>query len=211
MLFTFPSRYWYTIGLSRVFSLAGWTRQIHAGLHVSRATQGDAMRKLTSDTGLSPSAVPLSRGFSSTALCNIAALQPRRGRNLRGLGSSPVARDYWGNHCYFLFLRVLRCFSSPGSPPLSEDAAPSARRVVPFGNPRVEGHLHLTAAYRSLSRPSSPVRAKASAVCPYLLLPYLPLIRQAVPIKEMTDAPGQGMSYSLYLPDAVYSDDGNAR
>ena len=184
MLFTFPSRYWYTIGLSRVFSLAGWTRRIHAGLHVSRATQGDAMRKLTSDTGLSPSAVPLSRGFSSTAPCNIAALQPRRGRNLRGLGSSPVARHYWGNHCYFLFLRVLRCFSSPGSPPQSEDAAPSARRVVPFGNPRVEGHLHLTAAYRSLSRPSSPVRAKASAVCPYLLLPYLPLIRQAVPIKK---------------------------
>ena len=33
-----------------------------------------------------------------------------------GLGSSPVARHYWGNHCYFLFLRVLRCFSSPGSP-----------------------------------------------------------------------------------------------
>ena len=34
-----------------------------------------------------------------------------------GLGSSPFARHYWGNHCYFLFLRVLRCFSSPRSPP----------------------------------------------------------------------------------------------
>ena len=31
--------------------------------------------------------------------------------------------------------------------------------VVPFGNPRVEGCLHLTAAYRSLPRPSSPLRA----------------------------------------------------
>ena len=30
-----------------------------------------------------------------------------------GLGSSPVARRYWGNHVCFLFLRVLRCFSSP--------------------------------------------------------------------------------------------------
>ena len=28
--------------------------------------------------------------------------------------------------------------------------------VVPFGNPRVNGYLRLTAAYRSLSRPSSP-------------------------------------------------------
>lgn len=31
-----------------------------------------------------------------------------------GLGSSLFARHYLGNHCYFLFLRLLRCFSSPG-------------------------------------------------------------------------------------------------
>src|SRR5438874_11160822 len=31
-----------------------------------------------------------------------------------GLGSSLFARHYLGNHYYFLFLRVLRCFSSPG-------------------------------------------------------------------------------------------------
>ena len=48
----------------------------------------------------------------------LAVLQPRQGRNPVGLGYSPVARHYWGNHCYFLFLGVLRCFSSPGSPPL---------------------------------------------------------------------------------------------
>ena len=39
MLFTFPSRYWFTIGLSDIFSLAGWSRRIHTGFHVSRATQ----------------------------------------------------------------------------------------------------------------------------------------------------------------------------
>ena len=32
--FTFPSRYWFTIGLSGVFSLTGWSRRIH---RVSRA------------------------------------------------------------------------------------------------------------------------------------------------------------------------------
>ena len=32
-----------------------------------------------------------------------------------GLGSSPFARRYSGNRCFFLFLRLLRCFSSPGS------------------------------------------------------------------------------------------------
>ena len=31
------------------------------------------------------------------------------------LGSFPFARRYSGNRCFFLFLRVLRCFSSPGS------------------------------------------------------------------------------------------------
>ena len=32
-----------------------------------------------------------------------------------GLGSFPFARRYSGNHYCFLFLRLLRCFSSPGS------------------------------------------------------------------------------------------------
>ena len=33
-----------------------------------------------------------------------------------GLGFSDFARHYFRNHYCFLFLRVLRCFSSPGSP-----------------------------------------------------------------------------------------------
>ena len=47
---------------------------------------------------------------------NHAALLPPHGRNRAGLGCSPFARHYWGNHCCFLFLRVLRCFSSPRLP-----------------------------------------------------------------------------------------------
>ena len=42
VLFTFPSQYWYTIGLSGVFSLTGWCRQIQAGFLRSRLTQGTA-------------------------------------------------------------------------------------------------------------------------------------------------------------------------
>ncbi len=77
-----------------------------------------------------------------------------------GLGSSPFARHYLGNHYYFLFLRVLRCFSSPRSPHnYCRDDRSSTCRVFPFGDPRINGYLHLTAAFRSLSRPSSPVRA----------------------------------------------------
>ena len=40
-------------------------------------------------------------------------LLPRQCLNIIGLGCSAFARHYWRNHCYFLFLRVLRCFSSP--------------------------------------------------------------------------------------------------
>ena len=42
-------------------------------------------------------------------------------------------------------------------------------RVPPFGNLRFIRYLLLTAAYRSLSRPSSAPSAKASALCSFLL------------------------------------------
>src|SRR5690606_5210664 len=38
--------------------------------------------------------------------------------------------------------------------------------VAPFGDPRIKGYSHLPVAYRSVSRPSSPVHAKASTSCP---------------------------------------------
>ncbi len=47
VLFTFPSRYWSTIGLREVFSLGGWSRRIRAGFPVSRVTQ-DTGRLLSS-------------------------------------------------------------------------------------------------------------------------------------------------------------------
>ena len=50
-----------------------------------------------------------------------------------------------------------------------QDDRPSTCRVAPFGNPGIKDYLHLPPAYRSLSRPSSPPRAKASTVCPCLL------------------------------------------
>ena len=54
VLFTFPSQYWFTIGLSGVFSLTGWSRQIHTEFHVFRATQDTTRVKQYSNKGLSP-------------------------------------------------------------------------------------------------------------------------------------------------------------
>ena len=68
VLFTFPSRYLFPIGLSGVFSLGGWSRRIHAEFLVLRATQDTAMSKHASDTGLSPSAGALSSALPLTCL-----------------------------------------------------------------------------------------------------------------------------------------------
>ena len=42
MLFAFPSRYWFTIGRQRVFSLGEWSPQFPTRLHVSGGTQDTA-------------------------------------------------------------------------------------------------------------------------------------------------------------------------
>ena len=40
VLFTFPSRYWFTIGRQIVFSLTRWSSQIQTEFHVFRLTWG---------------------------------------------------------------------------------------------------------------------------------------------------------------------------
>ena len=46
VLFTFPSRYWSTIGHRGVFSLTGWSRRIHTEFHVLRITREIRQRKV---------------------------------------------------------------------------------------------------------------------------------------------------------------------
>ena len=54
-----------------------------------------------------------------------------------GLASSAFARHYWRNLCWFLFLALLRCFSSGGSPHTA---------------------ILFTAWWLSFSQPGSPIR-----------------------------------------------------
>ena len=88
-----------------------------------------------------------------------------------GLGSSHFARRYFGNRCFFLFLRLLRCFSSPGSRYTTMDSWYSdwsfSSRVSPFRYLRINGYLLLPEAFRSLSRLSSALSAKASTLCSF--------------------------------------------
>ena len=84
-------------------------------IKVSRVSMysGSCSLSLASLTGLSPS----SAGFPKTVLLAFeminAVRTPERTRS--GLPSFPFARRYLENRCFFLFLRLLRCFSSPGS------------------------------------------------------------------------------------------------
>ena len=121
---------------------------------------------LISCTRLSLSLAGLPRPFYYLPHCHIAVHTPSCTHN--GLGSSAFARRYLRNRCFFLFLRLLRCFSSPGSPPYvmdwRMDDGGFLRRVSPFRYLRINGYLLLPEAFRSLSRPSSALSAKASTL-----------------------------------------------
>ena len=159
MLFTFPSRYWFAIGLTGVFSLTGWSRWIRAEFHVFRVTQDTTTSRHASDTGLSPSMILLSSRFSSHAMYNSAVLQPQRCVATTLVWALPRSLATTGGIInLFSIPRGTKMFQFPRfASPLSSDTHVLRGWVVPFGNPRVKGYLHLTAAYRSLSRPSSPL------------------------------------------------------
>src|SRR4026208_109109 len=64
VLFTFPSRYWFTIGRQGVLSRRGWSPQIRTGFQGSRATREHRKeaRRLSS-TGLLPAVAAPSMAF----------------------------------------------------------------------------------------------------------------------------------------------------
>ncbi len=116
-----------TIGHQEVFRLSEWSRQIHSTLHESAATREhhhtptthfrlpDSHRLWSGFPTCSTNTQP--NAERSVALSNDVP-QPRT-RNpyqvshAHGLASSAFARHYSRNHQCFLFLRVLRCFTSP--------------------------------------------------------------------------------------------------
>jgi hypothetical protein len=213
VLFTFPSRYSFTIGHRIVFSLGRWSCQLQPGFHVSRPTQeqnpdgepnfaygaltlyGGAFQRAPARS-CSPSEEPA--GPSGPVLLPPADNGCSLSRP-HGLGSSPFARRYSENHGCFLFLRVLRCFSSPGSPRTGYEFTCTMTghhpgRVPPFGHPRINARLQLPVAFRSLPRPSSPSCAQASTPRPLRLIP-LTLQQKKSPHYALS-----ALLYNLFTP-----------
>ena len=114
ILFTFPSRYQFTIGLSVVFSLTRWCWQIPTRRLRPRGTQDTTSKQICFNYGAVTLFGPSSQKVQFAILFIIVVLQPRKCRNMTGLGFFPFARHYLGNHYCFLFLCLLRCFSSAG-------------------------------------------------------------------------------------------------
>ena len=85
-----------------------------------------------------------------------------------GLGSFPFARRYLGNRCFFLFLRVLRCFSSPRCLLHTYRFSMRYLRITVSGFPHSDicGSTDICSLPQLFAAcPSSAPSAKASALC----------------------------------------------
>ena len=144
---------------------------------MSRGTLDPAMPLPFSLTGLSPSLAGFPKAILLKVMDQLCGPNPRMHASWFGLFPfrSPLLWKsmFLSKAFFFLFLRLLRCFSSPGSLPYTMDSCMSdgglLRRVSPFRHLRLIGYLHLPAAFRSLSRLSSALSAKASTLRPSLL------------------------------------------
>ncbi len=122
-------------------------------------------------TGLLPPMAPFQTSSSTSFLCNSvqSVLQPQEASLL--VWAIRFARRYSGNRICFLFLRVLRCFSSRVCLLISYVFRYGYHSITsggfPFGNLRIKACLQLPEAYRCSSRPSSAPSAKASTVRPF--------------------------------------------
>ncbi len=148
----------FTIGHQGVFSLGGWSPLLPTRFLVSRGTLVQRDMPSISCTGLSPSTVRLSRPLPSL-YSSSRALSTTPASVDAGLGSFRFARRYSGNRSFFLFLGVLRCFSSPRSPPEAmyslQDISPAQDRFPHSdirGSTLICSSPRLFAAYHVLLR-----------------------------------------------------------
>ena len=124
-------------------------------------------------TGFSPSLTGLSMPFQFFAQSYIAVLQPPSRRNAMGLGCAAFARHYLRYHFCFLFLLLLRCFSSEGSLLIRGTIAGGLPHSDICGSMVICTSPQLFAAYHVLLRLAEPRHP------PYALISFLMLAKIA--------------------------------
>ena len=187
VLFAFPSRYWFTIGRRLVFRLGGWAPRIRTGFHVSRPTWDTRGVRGRFAYG---AFTRCGRTFQTVPLRPLLPVAGSRnpGKQASRFGLFRFRSPLLAESLRFLFLGVLRCFTSPGVASSAYGFGAGWRSVGPPGCPIRTStdhcRLRLPVAFRSSLRPSSPDGAKASVACPYTLSksPRLPLAEAPAPI-----------------------------
>ena len=165
VLFTFPSRYLFAIGLPVVFSLTRWSWLVQTGFLVPRPTQGTAINILP---------------YAYRAVTSFGRLFQNRSAYVIYLISQPyylltaeTARIWAHSISLAATPEITFVFYSSGyldvsvprvCPPVIYGSIALWRWVAPFGYLRINSYLPIPADFRSLSRPSSPPGAKASPV-----------------------------------------------
>ena len=142
----------FAIGHWVVFRLGGWALRLHTGLHVSGTTLVPPDPLPISSTGISPSASGLSRTLRLSSTVPCGGPQPP--------GAStwvwPLSRSLAATQeiiIYFLFLRVLRCFSSPGARHKAMNSLYGSQTLLWLGSPiRISADHNLFAVPRSFSQ-----------------------------------------------------------
>ena len=132
VLFAFPSRYWFTIGRLRVFSLGGWSPHLQTGFHVSRPTcRKPSSTTDFSRTGLSPTTAGPFQSRSTKSIAKTCWLVPFRSPLLweSRLISVPPATEMFQ---FTGFALPCLCIQ-PG--------VTLAGRVSPFGHLRINARL----------------------------------------------------------------------
>ena len=136
-----------------------------------------------------PALLNMSNRASHTGLSPALADLPRSFWSLSWLGWSPFARRYWGSLILMSFPPGTEMFQFPGfasltlciqvkipglphrsPPPRAHTHGGRHRRtirwVAPFGDSWIKAYSRLPRTYRRVSRPSSPLAAKASTKRP---------------------------------------------
>ena len=161
----------FSIGHQVVFSLRRWASHIPTEFLVLDGTLDSHCFVSVSSTGLSPYLTSLSRTIRLLQLLLYVSPNPVH-ISIYGLGSYPFARHYLGNRCFTFFSSGYLDVSVPRVPLITLSIHVmipifSYRCVPAFGYLRINVHLQLPVAFRSLSRPSSAPDAKAFTIRSY--------------------------------------------
>jgi hypothetical protein len=159
VLFTFPSRYLFTIGLSGVFSLTRWSWLVQTGFLVPRPTQGTARIIFLSCTGLSPPMVAFSKNvpLQNMSPCSspTTPVMPKQNR----FGLFPLRSPLLGESLLFSFPVGNEMFQFP----TFASWLPRISRLLGMGCPiRVPADRFVFANPRRLSQLVTPFFASES-------------------------------------------------